>query len=106
MDTGGKDEEVWQSRFDQLNSFEKILTDNGITIVKFMLHSSRDEQKRRLQARLEDPEKWWKFRLKFPRFCAQEGRSHPRKNCKHAPNPIGATFGRKPSIFCSAAGVL
>ena len=52
---------VWKARYDQINAFEEILTDNGITVVKFMLHISKDEQKKRLQARLDDPEKWWKF---------------------------------------------
>ena len=52
---------VWRRRFDQINSFESILAANGVTIIKFMLHISRDEQKERLQARLDDPKKWWKF---------------------------------------------
>ena len=52
---------VWKSRFDQINSFEGILASNNITIVKFMLHISRDEQERRLRARLENPQKRWKF---------------------------------------------
>jgi PPK2 family polyphosphate:nucleotide phosphotransferase len=52
---------VWKARYDQINSFEEILTENGTTIVKFMLHISKDEQKRRLQARLDDPKKRWKF---------------------------------------------
>jgi len=52
---------VWKARYDQINRFEEILTESGITIVKFMLHISKDEQKKRLQARLERPDKWWKF---------------------------------------------
>ena len=52
---------VWKARYEQINRFEKNLTGNGTTIVKFMLHISKDEQKRRLEARLDDPEKWWKF---------------------------------------------
>jgi PPK2 family polyphosphate:nucleotide phosphotransferase len=52
---------IWKAHYDQINEFERILTDNGITIVKFMLHISKDEQEKRLQARLDDPEKWWKF---------------------------------------------
>lgn len=52
---------VWQARYDQINRFEEILRENGTTIVKFMLHISKDEQKKRLQARLDDPEKRWKF---------------------------------------------
>ena len=52
---------VWQQRYDQINRFERHLTENGVTILKFFLHISKDEQKRRLQARLDDPEKHWKF---------------------------------------------
>jgi PPK2 family polyphosphate:nucleotide phosphotransferase len=52
---------AWQARYDQINRFEEILTENGTTIVKFMLHISKDEQKKRLQARLDRPDKGWKF---------------------------------------------
>jgi polyphosphate kinase 2 (PPK2 family) len=52
---------VWKSRFDQINSFYRILTSNDITSVKFMLHIAKDEQERRLQARFDNPRKWWKF---------------------------------------------
>jgi PPK2 family polyphosphate:nucleotide phosphotransferase len=52
---------VWKARYDQINRFEKILAENGTTIVKFMLHISKDEQKKRLQARLDRPDKRWKF---------------------------------------------
>lgn len=52
---------VWKARYDQVNRFEKILAENGTTMIKFMLHISKDEQKKRLQARLDRPEKWWKF---------------------------------------------
>ena len=52
---------VWKARYDQINRFEEILTENGTTIVKFILHISKDEQKKRLQARLDRPDKRWKF---------------------------------------------
>jgi PPK2 family polyphosphate:nucleotide phosphotransferase len=55
--------EVWKKRFDQINEFERTLEDNGTTILKFYLHIDKDEQKERLQARLDDPTKRWKFRL-------------------------------------------
>lgn len=48
-------------RYDQINAFEQMLTENGVTILKFMLHISKDEQKKRLQDRLDDPAKHWKF---------------------------------------------
>lgn len=50
-----------EQRYDQINAFEKHLTENGVTVLKFMLHISKDEQKKRLQERLDDPAKHWKF---------------------------------------------
>lgn len=52
---------AWKERYDQINRFEEILTENGTTILKFMLHISKDEQRKRLQARIDDPTKRWKF---------------------------------------------
>jgi PPK2 family polyphosphate:nucleotide phosphotransferase len=54
-------EEVWRRRYDHINAFEKQLADEGTTILKFYLHISKDEQKERLQERLDTPEKRWKF---------------------------------------------
>ena len=54
---------VWKARYEQINAFEEILTDNETTIVKFMLHISKDEQKKRLEARIENPDKRWKFNV-------------------------------------------
>ncbi len=54
-------EAVWRKRYDEINAFEKLLADSGTTILKFYLHISKDEQARRLQARLDDPDKRWKF---------------------------------------------
>jgi len=55
--------EVWSKRYEQINAFEKLLAENGTIILKFFLHISKDEQKERLQARLDDPTKHWKFSL-------------------------------------------
>ena len=52
---------IWKARFDQINAFEKMLAEEGTTILKFYLHISKDEQKKRLAERLHDPEKQWKF---------------------------------------------
>ena len=54
-------EQVWQRRYTQINDFERLLVEEGATILKFYLHIDRAEQKRRLQARLDDPTKHWKF---------------------------------------------
>ena len=53
--------DVWARRFDQINDFERHLSECGTVLVKFMLHISREEQAERLRARLEDPTKNWKF---------------------------------------------
>ncbi|MDZ4198839.1 MAG: polyphosphate kinase 2 family protein [Kiritimatiellia bacterium] len=51
---------VWSERYDQINDFERMLSRNGVRILKFFLNISKEEQKERLQARLDDPEKHWK----------------------------------------------
>jgi PPK2 family polyphosphate:nucleotide phosphotransferase len=52
---------VWKRRFDEINSFERYLVRNGIHVLKFFLNVSKDEQKRRFLARINTPEKNWKF---------------------------------------------
>jgi PPK2 family polyphosphate:nucleotide phosphotransferase len=54
-------EKVWSKRYDHINQFEKTLADEGTTIIKFFLHISWEEQKRRMEKRLADPTKNWKF---------------------------------------------
>ena len=54
-------EERWSRRYDHINEFERILADEGTTILKFLLHISKDEQAERLRARLDTPHKQWKF---------------------------------------------
>ena len=54
-------ESVWSKRYDQINDFERMLSENGTVILKFFLHVSRDEQKNRLRERVEDATKNWKF---------------------------------------------
>ncbi len=54
-------QEVWSQRYDQINAFEQFLTENDVVILKFFLHISKEEQARRLQARLDNPAKRWKF---------------------------------------------
>ena len=56
-------EKRWRRRFDHIQAWEQMLADEGTTIVKFFLHISKDEQRQRLQDRLDDPEKHWKFSL-------------------------------------------
>jgi polyphosphate kinase 2 (PPK2 family) len=53
--------DIWKERFQDICSFERYLTRNGVVIRKFFLHVSKGEQKRRFLERLENPEKNWKF---------------------------------------------
>jgi PPK2 family polyphosphate:nucleotide phosphotransferase len=55
------DKRFWEKRYEDINNFEKHLTRNGTLILKFFLHVSRDEQKRRFLERLTNPDKHWKF---------------------------------------------
>ncbi len=59
---GLEPEETWRRHYDQINDFERTLTENGTTIVKFFLHISKEEQRERLQDRIDTPSKQWKFR--------------------------------------------
>jgi len=54
-------EKVWKKRFRHINEFERMLVDEGTRIVKIFLHISKEEQKERLQKRLDNPDKHWKF---------------------------------------------
>lgn len=54
-------EAVWKRRYDQINEFEELLTESGTIMLKFFLHISKDEQRKRLMKREDDPEKAWKL---------------------------------------------
>ena len=68
---------VWSKRYDHIIGFEQLLSDEGTTVVKVFLNVSNDKQRERLQERVDDPEKRWKFRAGdledralWPRFQA------------------------------------
>ncbi len=68
---------IWEKRYDHIINFERMLADEGTTIVKLFLHISYDEQRRRLQERLANPKKHWKFdpedirdRERWPKFIS------------------------------------
>jgi PPK2 family polyphosphate:nucleotide phosphotransferase len=82
----------WESRYERINRFEEMLHDAGTTIVKVFLHISKDEQKRRLQSRLDDPKKRWKFdkgdlaeRQLWSEYQRAYEAAMTRCNTKHAP---------------------
>jgi PPK2 family polyphosphate:nucleotide phosphotransferase len=56
-------EEIWSKRYRQINDFERMLTENGVTILKFFLHISKEEQRRRFEARMQDTSRNWKLSL-------------------------------------------
>lgn len=85
-------EEVWRARFDHINAFEKLLTDNATTIVKIFLHINPEEQAERLRARLDTPGKEWKFnigdldaRQRWGDYMAAYEEAMTRCNTPHAP---------------------
>jgi PPK2 family polyphosphate:nucleotide phosphotransferase len=53
--------QIWSHRYEEINNFEKYISDNGIVVLKFFLHVSKEEQKRRFLERIDRPEKNWKF---------------------------------------------
>jgi PPK2 family polyphosphate:nucleotide phosphotransferase len=55
--------DVWRKRYDQINEFEALLDDNNVKILKFFLHISKDEQKKRFMSRIDDPDKRWKISI-------------------------------------------
>ena len=56
-------EERWRKRYRHIVDFERLLVDEGTTVVKLFLHISKEEQKKRLEARLQEPDKRWKFNV-------------------------------------------
>ncbi len=64
LPTGAQPVHLWRERFEDINAFERHLVRNGTLVVKFFLHVSEAEQRRRLLARIDTPEKNWKFSLR------------------------------------------
>lgn len=84
--------QVWGRRYDQINAFEQTLAEEGTTILKFFLHISKEEQKERLQERLDKPEKRWKFavgdlkeRARWDDYTAAYEAALAKTSTAHAP---------------------
>ena len=84
--------QVWEKRFDEINAFEKELTEQGTIVVKVALFVSADEQKKRLQERLDRPDKYWKYnpgdvteRGFLPQYRTAYQRVLDRTDTDHAP---------------------
>jgi PPK2 family polyphosphate:nucleotide phosphotransferase len=83
---------VWRRRFREINQFERYLVDNGIMVLKFFLHLSREEQRRRFLERLDEPEKYWKFqpadireRAYWDQYMSAYEQVFRHTSTKHAP---------------------
>ena len=63
LPTGKRNQKFWESRYDDINRFERHLVRSGTLILKFFLHLSKDEQKQRFMERLDTPDKNWKFSI-------------------------------------------
>lgn len=84
--------EAIERRYEEINAFEKMLSDNGTKILKFMLHISKEEQAERLRERVEMPEKRWKFnpadledRKLWDQYMAAYDTALARCSTPHAP---------------------
>ena len=85
-------EEVWRARYEQINEFELMLTSNSVRVIKVFLQISADEQKKRLEDRLKDPNRQWKFspedlvkRRQWPQYQKAFEAMLTRCSTKHAP---------------------
>ncbi|MEO1836265.1 MAG: PPK2 family polyphosphate kinase [Akkermansiaceae bacterium] len=85
-------EKTWKRRYQHVLDFERMLAEEGTVMVKIFLHISKDEQKKRLQARLENPEKYWKFnpddlkdRKQWKQFMSAYEELIERTSTAHAP---------------------
>lgn len=83
---------IWPQRFTSINGLERHLHRNGTRVIKFFLHMSREEQRRRFLARLDDPDKNWKFtaddmaeRELWPQYMQAYGEALGATSSKHAP---------------------
>ena len=83
---------IWEKRFEDINNFERYLTGNGIVVLKFFLHLSKQEQKKRFLKRLDQPEKNWKFsvsdvleRRHWDKYMSAYEEMIQNTSTKHAP---------------------
>lgn len=102
----------WERAYDEINEFERQLTDSGIRIVKLFLHVSKDEQLRRFQARLDDPLKRWKLsyedfrnRDKWDDYVNATEDMFDRTHTANAPWHV-IQADNKPAARCAALGTI
>jgi PPK2 family polyphosphate:nucleotide phosphotransferase len=102
----------WHDRYEDINGFERHLDRNGTKIVKFFLHVSKDEQRRRFLDRLDDPAKQWKFtpadlaeRQHFDEYTKAYEKALTATSTKHAPWHV-IPADHKPTMRALVAGVI
>jgi len=102
-------EAVWRKRFDHINAFERMLCDEGVVIRKFFLHISKEEQRERLEERLSNPAKNWKFqesdlaeRTKWEDYSAAYEEVLERCSTEYAPWYVVPADRNKPRDFLVA----
>ena len=79
---------VWSKRYDQINDFERLLADNGTTIVKFFLYISPEEQLGRFKERLDDPARQWKISdTDYKERAFWDDYVRPTRRCSSAARP-------------------
>lgn len=108
--------EVWSKRFDHINAFEKMLVDEGTTIVKLFLNITSGEQRERLLKRRDTPDKQWKLipqdvedRKLWPRYMVAYNEAIERTNTDYAPwyvIPANKKWYRNVAVASLVAGVL
>jgi PPK2 family polyphosphate:nucleotide phosphotransferase len=103
---------LWRERYEDINAFERHLDRGGTKIVKFFLHVSKDEQRRRFLARLDDPAKQWKFtpadlaeRKHFDEYSKAYEKALTATTTKHAPWYV-IPADNKPAMRALVAGVI
>ncbi|HEX3898462.1 MAG TPA: PPK2 family polyphosphate kinase [Mycobacteriales bacterium] len=103
---------IWRERFEDINAFERRLDRNGTRVVKFFLHVSKDEQRRRFLDRLDDPTKHWKFspadlaeRAHFEEYQTAYEKALAATSTKHAPWYV-IPADHKPTMRALVAGIV
>jgi len=103
---------LWQQRYDDINGFEQHLDRSGTRVVKFFLHVSKEEQRRRFLDRLDDPAKQWKFtsadlaeRAHFDEYMVAYEAALTATSTKHAPWYV-IPADHKPTMRALVAGVV
>lgn len=109
---GPERESFWDDRFEDVNAFERHLDRNGTKVVKFFLHVSKEEQRKRFLARLDDPDKHWKFngadlseRRRFGDYMDAYEKLIGATSTEHAPWYV-VPADHKPTMRAMVAGVL